>query len=58
MVRLQGDQEELDSLLNQPDFTPESRGMQAAIPHLDLLAAGADLTGIEQVLPQIIEALR
>ena len=48
----------LNPLLNQPGFTPESRGMQAAIPHLDLLAPGADLAGIEQVLPQIIEALR
>ena len=48
----------LNPLLNQPGFTPESRGMQAAIPHLDLLAPGANLAGIEQVLPQIIEALR
>ena len=48
----------LNPLLNQPGFTPESRGMQAALPHLDLLAPGADLAGIERVLPQIIEALR
>jgi hypothetical protein len=32
--------------------------MQAAMPHLDLLAPGADLAGIERVLPRIIEALR
>lgn len=48
----------LNPLLSQPGFSPESRGMQAAMPHLDLLAPGADLAGIEQVLPQIIEALR
>ena len=48
----------LNPLLNQPGFRPESRGMQAAMPHIDLLAPGADLAGIEQVLPQIIEALR
>lgn len=48
----------LNPLLNQPGFSPESRGMQAAIPHLDLLAPGADLKSIEQVLPQLIEALR
>jgi uncharacterized protein with von Willebrand factor type A (vWA) domain len=48
----------LNPLLKQPGFTPEGRGMQAAMPHLDLLAAGADLAGIEHVLPQIIEALR
>jgi uncharacterized protein with von Willebrand factor type A (vWA) domain len=45
-------------LLNQPGFTPQSRGMQAAMPHLDLLAPGADLAGIEHILPRIIEALR
>lgn len=48
----------LNPLLNQPGFTPESRAMQAALPHLDLLAPGADLASIERVLPQIIEALR
>jgi uncharacterized protein with von Willebrand factor type A (vWA) domain len=48
----------LNPLLNQQDFRPESRGMQAALPHLDLLAPGADLAGIERVLPKIIEALR
>jgi len=48
----------LNPLLNQPGFTPESRGMQAALPHIDLLAPGADLAGIEHILPQIVEALR
>jgi uncharacterized protein with von Willebrand factor type A (vWA) domain len=48
----------LNPLLNQPGFSPESRGMQAAMPHIDLLAPGADLAGIERVLPQVIEALR
>jgi uncharacterized protein len=48
----------LNPLLNQPGFSPESRGMQAAMPYLDLLAPGGDLASIERVLPQIIEALR
>lgn len=48
----------LNPLLGRPGFSPASRGMQAAIPHLDLLAPGADLAGIERVLPQVIEALR
>ncbi len=48
----------LNPLLNQPGFSPESRAMQAALPHIDLLAPGADLASIEHVLPQIIEALR
>jgi len=47
----------LNPLLNQRGFAPESRAMRAAMPHLDLLAAGADLAGIARVLPQIIEAL-
>jgi uncharacterized protein with von Willebrand factor type A (vWA) domain len=48
----------LNPLLNQPGFSPESRGMQAAMPYIDLLAPGADLAAIERVLPQLIEALR
>jgi uncharacterized protein with von Willebrand factor type A (vWA) domain len=48
----------LNPLLSQPGFTPASRGMQAALPHLDLLAAGADLASLERVLPQLIETLR
>jgi hypothetical protein len=32
--------------------------MQAALPHLDLLAPGADLVTLERVLPDIVEALR
>ncbi|HEX7439762.1 MAG TPA: VWA domain-containing protein [Caldimonas sp.] len=48
----------LNPLLNQPGFSPKSRGMQAALPYIDLLAPGADLADIEHVLPQLIEALR
>jgi uncharacterized protein with von Willebrand factor type A (vWA) domain len=45
-------------LLNQPDFTPVAKGMQTAMPYLDLLAPGADLAAIERVLPQLIESLQ
>jgi len=48
----------LNPLLNRPDFSPESRGMRAALPHLDLFAPGADLASIEHILPSLIEALR
>jgi uncharacterized protein len=48
----------LNPLLNRPDFRPESRGMQAALPHLDLFAPGADLASIQRILPNLIEALR
>jgi uncharacterized protein with von Willebrand factor type A (vWA) domain len=45
-------------LCNQPDYAPVSQGMMAAMPHLDLLAPGADLASIAAVLPRVIEALR
>lgn len=48
----------LNPLLGQPGFTPSSRGMQAAMPYLHLLAPGADLASIERMLPQLIEGLR
>lgn len=48
----------LNPLCNRPGFAPVSQGMQAALPHLDLLAPGADLKSIEAVLPQLIESLR
>ncbi len=47
----------LNPLLNQPGYAPESRGMRAAMPHIDLLAPGADLASIEHVLPRILETL-
>jgi uncharacterized protein with von Willebrand factor type A (vWA) domain len=48
----------LNPLLGRQGYTPESRGMQAALPHIDLLAPGADLASVERALPQVIEALR
>ena len=48
----------LNPLLGRPDYSPESRGMQAALPHLDLMAPGADLASVERMLPDLIEALR
>jgi uncharacterized protein with von Willebrand factor type A (vWA) domain len=48
----------LNPLLSQPDFMPLARGMQAAMPYIDLLAPGADLAAIERVLPRLIESLQ
>ena len=48
----------LNPLCKRPGFAPVSQGMLAAMPHLDLLAPGADLNSIAAVLPNIIEALR
>jgi uncharacterized protein with von Willebrand factor type A (vWA) domain len=48
----------LNPLLSRADFKPESRGMQAALPYLDLFAPGADLASIERALPDLVEVLR
>jgi uncharacterized protein with von Willebrand factor type A (vWA) domain len=48
----------LNPLLGLPGFRPESRGMRAALPHLDLLAPGADLESVERVLPRLLDTLR
>jgi uncharacterized protein with von Willebrand factor type A (vWA) domain len=48
----------LNPLMGQPGYSPESRGMKAAMPHLDLLAPGGDLASVERTLPHLIEALR
>jgi uncharacterized protein with von Willebrand factor type A (vWA) domain len=48
----------INPLLGRADFRPESRGMQAALPHIDLLAPGADLASVERMLPALMEALR
>ena len=48
----------INPLAARPGWSPESRGMQAALPHIDLLAPGADLATLERVLPDIIGTLR
>jgi uncharacterized protein with von Willebrand factor type A (vWA) domain len=48
----------INPLAARPGWSPVSRGMQAALPHVDLLAAGADLATLERVLPDIIRTLR
>lgn len=48
----------LNPLVGLPGFAPVARGMQAAMPYIDLLAPGADLAAVERVLPQLIESLQ
>lgn len=48
----------LNPLLDRPGYRPEARGMKAALPHLDLLAAGAGLSDVERVLPRLVQSLR
>ncbi len=48
----------INPLAGRTDYAPVSGGMQAALPHLDLLAPGADLRSLEATLPKVIEALK
>ncbi|MBC5783518.1 VWA domain-containing protein [Ramlibacter sp. USB13] len=48
----------LNPLAALPGYAPLARGMQAALPYLDLHAPGASLAAIEAVLPELLEALR
>jgi uncharacterized protein len=47
----------LNPLCGRPGYAPVSQGMQAALPHLDLLAPGGSLAAIAGVLPDLLEAL-
>jgi uncharacterized protein len=44
-------------LLDDPGFAPVSIGMQAARPHIDMLAAGGSLRALRDALPAVIDAL-
>jgi len=48
----------LNPLCDQPGYAPISQGMQAALPHLDLLAPAASLADLAAVLPRLIETLK
>jgi uncharacterized protein with von Willebrand factor type A (vWA) domain len=48
----------INPISTQPGWSPASAGMRAALPHIDLLAPGADLATIKRVLPRILESLR
>jgi uncharacterized protein with von Willebrand factor type A (vWA) domain len=45
-------------LLDDPAFAPVSIGMQAARPHIHLLASGGSLRALGDALPRIIDAIR
>ena len=47
----------INPLSNRPGYAPICQGMQAAMPHLDLLAPGGDLASLQAVLPNLLEAL-
>lgn len=47
----------LNPLGDRPDYAPVSQGMQAALPHLDLLAPAGDLAALRAALPALLESL-
>ena len=47
----------LNPLCARPGHAPISQGMQAALPHLELLAPGADLASLRAALPAVLAAL-
>ncbi len=48
----------INPLADRCGFEPVSAGMQAALPHLDLLAGAHDLASLERVFPQVLSALQ
>ena len=48
----------LNPLVGTSGYEPISQGMQAALPHLDLLAPAGSLASLRAVLPSLIEAMR
>lgn len=47
----------LNPLAGEPGWAPVSQGMQAALPHLDLLAAAGCLADLKAVLPKLVATL-
>ncbi len=47
----------LNPLAGEPGWAPVSRGMAAALPHLDLLAPAGNLASLQAVLPRLVAAL-
>ncbi|MEW5882215.1 MAG: VWA domain-containing protein [Pseudomonadota bacterium] len=47
----------LNPLGGRSDYAPVSQGMQAALPHLDLLSPAGDLAALRAALPALIESL-
>ena len=40
-------------LMGAPGFAPETRGMRAALPHLDVLAPCHNLAALEALIPRL-----
>lgn len=44
----------LNPLLGNPDYRPVTRGMAAALPHIDVFAPGHNLESLERVTPHLL----
>jgi uncharacterized protein len=44
----------LNPLMGAPDFSPATRGMRAALPHVDVLAPGHSLAALEAVVGRMV----
>jgi uncharacterized protein with von Willebrand factor type A (vWA) domain len=47
----------LNPLKRHPEYEPLARGMQAALPFIDVFAAGDTLAGLEEVARQVEQPL-
>ncbi len=48
----------LNPLAGRPDYSPVASGMQAALPHVDLLVPGHNFASVERALTPLLRALR
>jgi uncharacterized protein with von Willebrand factor type A (vWA) domain len=48
----------LNPLAGRNDYQPLAQGMQAVLPHLDLLAPAHDLASTERAFSRIVRELR
>jgi uncharacterized protein len=48
----------LNPLVGRPDFSPSAGGMQAALPHIDLLMPAHNLASVERALTPLLRVLQ
>ena len=48
----------LNPLAERPDYLPLARGMQAALPHIDLLIPAHNLASVERAMTRLLHTLR
>jgi uncharacterized protein with von Willebrand factor type A (vWA) domain len=44
----------LNPLMGAADYSPETRGMRAALPHVDLLAPAHNIEALERLVPRLV----